>query len=157
MRTIRALVVDDHPAIRELVPVVLMADSTISVVGESVSGREVLDQVTTLRPDVVIMDLAMPELDGVETTRLLLEGNRTSAVVILTTSEDRSDVHRSIEAGAKAYVLKRTMARDLVTAVRSALDGIKYVSPSLREREEGTAVASVRQESRMGSGHGQCQ
>jgi DNA-binding NarL/FixJ family response regulator len=129
---IRTLVVDDHPDVRELVAVVLQDDPTISVVAEAANGREALEKIAAVRPDVVIMDITMPELDGVETTRQVVHGPAPCAVVMLTTSEESQNVFRSLAAGASAYVLKRRMARDLIAAVRSVSDGLQYLSPPLR-------------------------
>lgn len=123
METIRALVVDDHPDVREMVAVVLQDDPGITVIGEAANGWDAIEQVTATHPDVVIMDLTMPELDGVEATRRLTLGADACPVVMLSISEENQNLERSREAGASAYVVKRRMARDLVAAVRSVSAG----------------------------------
>jgi DNA-binding NarL/FixJ family response regulator len=131
MDIIRVLVVDDHGEVRALVPVVLMADRGIRVVGEASNGREALDQLTSVEPHVVIMDMIMPDLNGLDATRRIREQTDRTRVIMLTTSENRYDLLASMEAGARGYVLKRTMARDLVTAVRTVVTDVSYVSPVL--------------------------
>lgn len=121
--TIRTLVVDDHPEVREMVAVVLEDDPGITVVGEAADGWEALQQVATVRPDVVIMDLGLPDLDGVEATRRVTQGQDPCAVVMLSISEESQNLTRARDAGAGAYVVKRRMARDLVAAVRSVSAG----------------------------------
>lgn len=131
METIRVLVVDDHPSVREMVRVVLATDPAIRIVGEASNGREALDRIASVRPDVVIMDIVMPELNGLDALHRIREQHWDTRVLMLTTSEDRHDLLASMEAGALGYVLKRTMARDLVTAVRAIMNGSTYVSSGL--------------------------
>jgi DNA-binding NarL/FixJ family response regulator len=119
---IRALVVDDHPDVREMVALVLQDDPGIRVVAEAANGWEALEQVAAVQPDVVIMDLAMPDLDGVEATRRVVQTEDACPVVMLSISEESQNLDRSRAAGASAYVVKRRMARDLVAAIRSVSD-----------------------------------
>jgi DNA-binding NarL/FixJ family response regulator len=143
MDIIRVLVVDDHGEVRAMVPVVLMADPGIRVVGEARNGHEALHLLSSVEPHVVIMDMIMPDLNGLDATRQIREESSKSKVVMLTTSEDPRDLRASIEAGACGYVLKRLMARDLVTAVRAAVDGMSYVSPAVAAKLSYNPCADV--------------
>jgi DNA-binding NarL/FixJ family response regulator len=111
--------------------VILGDDPDINVVGQAANGREALEQIAAVKPDVVIMDLAMPDVEGVEATRRVLQGPCPCTVVVLTTSEETHNVSRSLEAGATAYVVKRRMARDLIPAVRCVSEGVRYISPAV--------------------------
>lgn len=116
------IVVDDHPVVREGLRAILDAESDLDVVGEAASGAEAVELAARLRPDVVLMDLRMPGMDGVQATgRITAAGD--SRVLVVTTYDTDSDILRAVEAGATGYLLKDTPRRELTEAVRAAARG----------------------------------
>src|SRR5713226_8224045 len=130
---LRILVVDDHPLFRRGVRGLLHDQPGWRVVGEAVSGREAVDQAKKLRPDVAILDVTMPELDGIEATRQLREAAPDTKVLILTMHESRQMVRRLLEAGASGYVLKSDFPRSLVRAVRTVSKDERFLSSKVTE------------------------
>ncbi len=131
---ISVLLVDDHPVVRAGVRGMLHGEDDITVVGEAGSGAEAVTAVRALHPDVVLMDLRMPEVDGVAATAQILAVAPTTRVVVLTTYESDADILRAIEAGAAGYLLKDTSRVDLVNAVRLAARGGTVLAPSVATR-----------------------
>lgn len=131
---LRVMIVDDHPVVREGLRGMLEADSGITVVGEAASGDEAVVRATELTPDVILMDLRMPDGDGVSATSRILTGRPESRVVVLTTYETDADIVRAVEAGAAGYLLKDTSRADLLAAIRSAARGETVLSPSVATR-----------------------
>jgi DNA-binding NarL/FixJ family response regulator len=129
--TIRVLLVDDHKMMREGLRAVLAAVPDISIVGEASDGRTALDLVRTLTPDVVVMDVGMPELNGVEAARRIQAEHKRVKVIALSTHSDKRYVHHMLEAGACGYVLKIAAHEELVRAVRAAAQGRTYLSPEI--------------------------
>jgi DNA-binding NarL/FixJ family response regulator len=125
------LLVDDHPLVRAGLAALLVGSEHVQVVGEAGDGREAVELVTRLRPDVVLMDLSMPVLDGVAATRLILEESPSTHVVVLTSFADHHRVTDAVAAGAVGYLLKDCDPRDLVGAVRSVARGSTPVDPRL--------------------------
>jgi DNA-binding NarL/FixJ family response regulator len=116
------IVVDDHPVVREGLRAILDAEPDLDVVGEAGSGAEAVELAARLRPDVVLMDLRMPGMDGVQATgRITAAG--TAKVLVVTTYDTDSDILRAVEAGATGYLLKDTPRRELASAVRAAARG----------------------------------
>jgi len=116
------IVVDDHPVVREGLRAILDAEPDLDVVGEAGSGAEAVELAARLRPDVVLMDLRMPGLDGVQATgRITAAGD--ARVLVVTTYDTDSDILRAVEAGATGYLLKDTPRRELTEAVRAAARG----------------------------------
>ena len=128
---ITVLLVDDHPVVRAGVRGMLDGEPDIIVVGEAGSGHEAVAAARALTPDVVLMDLRMPGLDGVEATARLLEAVPGTRVVVLTTYETDTDILRAVEAGAAGYLLKDASRTDLVQAVRLAARGETVLAPSV--------------------------
>ncbi|MGJ6962413.1 response regulator [Streptosporangium sp. G11] len=131
---LRVMIVDDHPVVREGLRGMLEADPGITVVGEAASGDEAVVRAGELTPDVILMDLRMPDGDGVSATSRILAGRPESRVVVLTTYETDADIVRAVEAGAAGYLLKDTSRADLLAAIRSAARGETVLSPSVATR-----------------------
>ncbi|GAA4484939.1 response regulator transcription factor [Actinoallomurus oryzae] len=126
---LRVVLADDHPAMRAGVAALLAAEPAIAVVGEAADGREAVDLVERHAPDVALLDLRMPVLDGVAATSRIVEGPTSTQVLILTTYDTDADIERAVEAGAVGYLLKDTTREQLIDAVRSAARGETVLSP----------------------------
>jgi DNA-binding NarL/FixJ family response regulator len=132
--TIRVLVADDQPLMRAAFEMTLRAEDDIDVVGEAVDGREAIEKVRLLEPDVVLMDIRMPELDGVEATRVLTTAGVTAKILILTTFDIDEYVLEALRAGASGFLLKDVRADELVHAIRVIADGDTLLAPSVTRR-----------------------
>jgi DNA-binding NarL/FixJ family response regulator len=127
------IVVDDHPVVREGLRAILDAEPDLDVVGEAGSGAEAVELAARLRPDVVLMDLRMPGMDGVEATgRIAAAGD--ARVLVVTTYDTDSDILRAVEAGATGYLLKDTPRRELAEAVRAAARGETVLAPPVARK-----------------------
>ncbi|MEJ2856791.1 MULTISPECIES: response regulator transcription factor [unclassified Saccharothrix] len=131
--TTRVLLADDHPVVREGLSAMLEA-ADVEVVGQAASGEEAVAQAQRLRPDVVLMDLRMPGMDGVEATKRITADVPGCRVVVLTTYETDADILRAVEAGAAGYLLKGTSRAELVAALDAAARGETVLSPSVARR-----------------------
>jgi DNA-binding NarL/FixJ family response regulator len=129
--SVRVVLVDDHAMMRDGLRALFTAECGIEVVGEAGDGREALDLVRTLSPDVVVMDIGMPELNGIEATRRIRSEFPHVKVVALSTHWDKRYVQHMLEAGACGYVLKIGAHDELVRAVRAASTGQVYLSPKI--------------------------
>jgi two-component system response regulator NreC len=127
---IRVLVCDDHELFREGVKAILRDEPTIEVVAEAHNGREGLELSVSLQPDVVLMDMEMPDLDGLEATRRIKRAAPSVKVLILTMYAEDELVARCLEAGAQGYALKDTPSAQLVYAIREVSRNARYMSPS---------------------------
>jgi len=134
---IRLLIVDDHPVVRDGLRGIFAGDAGFKVVGEAANGAEAVARVERLRPHVVLMDLRMPEMGGVEAIARLREVAPAVRVLVLTTYDTDQDVLPAIEAGATSYLLKDTPREDLVRAVRAAHRGEPVLAPSVAGRLMG--------------------
>lgn len=128
---VRVLLVDDDDLMRAGLRAVLSSDEQIAVVGEASSGRLAVDEVRLHKPDVVLMDVRMPGLDGIEATREVLAASSTVKVVILTTFEQDDYIFGAIDAGASGFLLKRTRPEELIAAVHAVARGDSLLSPSV--------------------------
>lgn len=133
-QTITVLIVDDHQMVRQGVRAFLEKQPDISVVGEAASGAEALRLAADLAPDVALMDLVMPEMDGVETTRRLKQASPRSQVIILTSYHDDEHIFPAIRAGALSYVLKDVSSGELIEIVRKAARGEAVMHPHVAAR-----------------------
>jgi DNA-binding NarL/FixJ family response regulator len=131
MKRIRILLADDHAVVRQGFRMLLSAQADLEIVGEAGNGREAVELVASLRPDVVVMDVTMPELNGIEATRRLTAENPHIRVVALSMHKDSVYVREILRAGARGYLLKDSVADDLVAAVRAVAGGEGYLSPAI--------------------------
>ena len=138
MSAIRVLLVDDHEIVRQGLRSLLEAQPDIEVIGEAADGRAAVESSERLRPHVVIMDLSMPEMNGLAATQAIKHGHPETAVVALTRHDDAAFVDELKKAGASAYVLKQSMSRELLDAVRVVAVGGTYLDGALRARDERT-------------------
>ncbi|MEU8264869.1 response regulator transcription factor [Micromonospora sp. NPDC048999] len=131
---IGVLLVDDHPVVRAGVRGMLDGEPDIAVIGEAGSGAEAVASARALAPDVVLMDLRMPGLDGVSATGQIMAAAPAARVVVLTTYETDADILRAVEAGAAGYLLKDASRADLVNAIRVAARGDTVLAPAVATR-----------------------
>lgn len=132
--TIRVLIVDDQMMVREGFSVLLNAMPGIEVAGEAVNGREAVSQVAALRPDVVLMDIRMPELNGIEATREIVAADANAKVLVLTTFDLDEYVYQALRAGASGFLLKDASARQLADGVRVVASGEALLAPTITKR-----------------------
>ena len=128
---ITLVLADDHALLREGLKALLTASGDIRIVGEAGDGREAVRLAQSLKPDVLVMDISMPDLNGVEAVRLLREKCPETKVVMLSMHSTAEHVYRALEAGASAYVLKESAAAQLLTAINTVYAGGRYLSPAL--------------------------
>ena len=133
MKRIRILLADDHAVVRQGFKMILGAQSDMEIVGEAGNGREAVDLANQLKPDVVVMDVAMPELNGIEATRRIADAEPHARVIALSMHKDSVYVREVLRAGARGYLLKDSGAGDLVTAVRAVARGEGYLSPAVSD------------------------
>jgi len=131
---IRVLIADDHPVVRSGLAGMLAVEPDLEVVGEAADGEEAVALATGLRPDLVLMDLRMPRLDGAEATARIASTVPGVHVLVLTTYETDTDILRAVEAGATGYLLKDTPRAQLVAGLRAAARGESALSPSVARR-----------------------
>jgi DNA-binding NarL/FixJ family response regulator len=131
--TLRILVVDDHEVVRRGLKTLLEAQSNWVVVGEAATGREAVEKAEALKPDVVILDMSMPELNGLEATRRILKLAPGTHVLVLTQHDSEQLAQSFLQAGAQAYLVKSDAARDLVPAVQSLQEGRPFFTPRVAQ------------------------
>jgi DNA-binding NarL/FixJ family response regulator len=134
MKRIRILLADDHAVVRQGLRALLEAEGDIAVVGEAENGRQAVAQAKKTLPDVVIMDVAMPGMNGLEATRQIVRNIPSSKVLVLTSYGDDDYVTQLLEAGASGYLVKQTAAADLLKAIREVHRGNSFYSPSIARR-----------------------
>ena len=153
MKPIRVLIADDHAMIREGLRQLLEAQADIEVVGEAKDGAEALDGCRTLRPDVALLDIAMPRMTGVEAVSLIKQASPGTEVVILSMYEKEAYVHQAMKAGARGYVLKAAPSTYLLAAVRRASSGEFYLSPKIRNGVMESYLGGHRDEPKAEGGY----
>ena len=132
--TTTVLLVDDHPVVREGLRGMIDAEADLTVVGEAGSGAEAIAMAESLRPDVILMDLRMPNVDGVAATERILTLLPGTRIVVVTTYESDTDILRAVEAGAAGYLLKDASRSELADAVRDAARGKTVLAPTVADR-----------------------
>lgn len=130
---IRILLADDHGVVRQGFSAILNAQPDMVVIGEAVNGREAVEKARTLNPDVIVMDVAMPELNGIEATRRIQEEAPKSRILALSMHKDAVYVREILRAGARGYLLKDAIDTDFIEAVRAVARGEGYISPAVSE------------------------
>ena len=132
--SLRVLLVDDEELVRTGLRMILEAEEDIEVVGEAVDGGQAVDKSDSLSPDVVLMDVRMPRVDGLEATRRLLQRNVAPKVVVLTTFDLDEHVYEALQAGASGFLLKDAPAHQLIHAIRAVASGDALLAPSVTRR-----------------------
>jgi DNA-binding NarL/FixJ family response regulator len=134
MKPIRVILVDDHPVVRAGIEGILNSQSDIEVVGEASDGIEAIVLNQTLQPDVILMDLQMPKMDGVTAIKAILEQANPARILVLTTYDTDADIVQAIQAGATGYLLKDTPREDFLAAVRRVAQGESVLTPVVASR-----------------------
>jgi DNA-binding NarL/FixJ family response regulator len=134
MKTIKTLLADDHTIVREGLRALLFADKEIEVVGEAHNGREAVAMTEALRPEIVVMDIAMPLLNGLEATKQILAKNPGVKVLILSAHSDDAYIDRVIAVGAVGFLIKQTSAQILAKAIHEVMAGNTFYSPQVSKR-----------------------
>lgn len=134
MGKIRILIADDHAVVREGTRRILEQESDMEVVGEAGDGEEAVNLATSLKPDVAIMDISMPKMDGIEATKLIKAACPSISVLVLSAYDDDQFVFSLLEAGAAGYLLKSVRSRELVDAIRAVYSGESVLHPSIARK-----------------------
>lgn len=146
---VSVMLADDHAVVRDGLRALLEGGNDLQVVGVAGNGREAVAEALRLRPDIVIMDIAMPELDGVEATRRIVERSPETRVLILSMYLSAEHIYRALQAGAQGYVLKESAGEEVVEAIRALRAGKRYLSHRITETviddylREGTNVSPL--------------
>jgi DNA-binding NarL/FixJ family response regulator len=132
--TIRVMCVDDHPLVRKGVASILANEPDMEVVAEASDGREAVQKFHELHPDVVLMDLRMPHMDGTEATRAIRGEDPDARIIALTSYDGDQDIYRALEAGVRGYILKEMVHSEIVKAIRTVQAGKRLMPPEVAER-----------------------
>jgi DNA-binding NarL/FixJ family response regulator len=133
-QAIRVLCVDDHPLVRKGIAAILANEPDMQLVEEAGDGREAVEAFRLHAPDVTLMDLRMPQMDGIEATRLIRRENPEARIIALTSYDGDQEIYRSLEAGVRGYVLKETVHTEIVRAIRVVHSGKRLMPPEVAER-----------------------
>ena len=150
MPRLRIFLVDDHEAVRTGLRVILNAHSEMEVVGEAADGRTALEAIPTLRPDVIVMDVSMPHMNGVKATEALVQRHAAVKVLALTRHADPGYVQQLLKAGASGYVLKQSRTEEVLRAIQAIVRGGVYLDPAITESALETHVGRARSASSTG-------
>ncbi len=131
MPSTRIVLADDHPILLAGLRNLVLADQKVEIVGEATTGPAAYDLICSQRPDVAILDISLPELSGIAVTKRLTEERCSTRVVVLTVHEDRAYVDQALQAGVRGYVLKRSIAENLMHAIHAVIDGGIYLDPAI--------------------------
>ncbi len=146
MRSIRVLLVDDHALVREGIRSLLQLYEDIEVVGEAGDGREAIQKTRELEPDIVVMDISMPSMGGVEATRQILKEKPAAKIVVLSRYDNLSYARSLLEAGALGYVPKKAVSTELAAAIRAVYNGDVFLHPSIAKGVAKDYVQLIRSE-----------
>lgn len=141
MKTIRVLIADDHPVFRFGMRALLSAESDIEVLGEATTGKQAVEMSNSLHPDLVLMDINMPGIHGIEATRQVLKQNPSIGILILTMMEDDT-VLAALRAGARGYLLKGAEGEETLNAIRTVASGGSVFSPEVADRVIGFVIGA---------------
>lgn len=130
---IKVFLADDHTVVRDGLKFLLESEKDICVIGGAADGRETVRQVQKLRPDTVVMDIAMPELNGIEATRQILKTCPSTRVVILSMHSSKEHIFQALHAGAQGYLLKESAGQEVVNAIFTVQSGNRYLSPRITD------------------------
>jgi DNA-binding NarL/FixJ family response regulator len=133
MKRLRVLIVDDHAVVRQGLRAILGADSGLHVVGEAADGQEACDQAAALHPDLIVIDISMPRVNGADATRRLRQLAPDAKIVVLTVHDEAPYVRELLRAGASGYVLKKSVQTELLRAIRTVSEGGLFLDPSLAD------------------------
>jgi two-component system response regulator NreC len=128
---VKILLADDHTIVRQGLKLILSAHADLEVVGEAANGREAVELANNLRPDIVLMDVQMPELNGIDATRRMVAANPRIRVLVLSMHKEAVYVREILKAGARGYILKDAIDTELLNAIRSVAQGDGYISPAV--------------------------
>ncbi|MGW8272677.1 MAG: response regulator, partial [Thermodesulfovibrionales bacterium] len=131
MQGTRVLIADDHTLVREGIIAMLSRFEDIEVVGEASNGKEAIEKVRDLRPDIILMDISMPVLGGLEATLEIKKSHPEVKILVLTQYDDKEYVSRFLKAGVSGYILKKALGMELLTAIRAVARGENYLHPSV--------------------------
>jgi DNA-binding NarL/FixJ family response regulator len=131
---VRILCADDHPLVRKGIASILNNEPDMHLVGEASNGREAVEKFRELHPDVVLMDLRMPEMDGIEATRQIRRDVPDAKIIALTSYDGDQDIYRAIEAGVRGYILKEMVHTKVIQAIRTVQAGKRLMPPEVAER-----------------------
>jgi DNA-binding NarL/FixJ family response regulator len=148
MTEIRILIADDHPVFRQGLAALMANELDLELVGEASDGREAVSQYRELRPDIMLLDVRMPLMDGIEVTRTIRSEFPAASIIVLTTFAGDVSAHRALSAGAKAYVLKGLLRKELIDTIRAVARGQKRVDPAIAAEiahHSGDELLSVRE------------
>ena len=146
MKSIRILLADDHTIVRKGLRMLLESHEGFRVVAEAADGREAVTLVEQHQPDVVVMDLAMPILNGIEAARQICSSNTQSAIVFLSMHSDEGYVLKALKSGAKGFLLKDSAEHDLVNAVKTVSEGKAFFSPAISKMRVEDYVRQMREQ-----------
>ena len=155
-RSLTILVADDHPMVREGLVAVINRQSDMRVVAEAGNGREAVEKFVTLRPDIALLDLRMPMMDGIEAVMSIYEHAPEARLVIVTTYQSEEDIYRALRAGAQGYLLKDAPVEDLIECIHTVGDGKTWIPPAVgaklarRVTERPLTAREMRSDSRAG-------
>lgn len=131
--TISVFLADDHRVLRDGLRVLLESQDDIRVVGEAENGNKAIEGITAIKPNVAVMDITMPELNGIEAAQIIHESLPETGIVILSIHSDLEHIFRALQAGAQGYLLKESAGSEVISAVRAVYLGRRYLSPSIRD------------------------
>ena len=137
----KILLADDHTIVRQGLKLIISSHADLQVIGEAANGREVLELTGKLKPDVILMDVAMPELNGIEATRRVHQISPRTKVLVLSMHKEAVYVREILKAGARGYILKDAIDTELISAIQSVARGDGYISPAI----SGTLLSDYRQ------------